>query len=349
MILLILLSTLVLAVFMVFFFSAGEDSRDRIIECIKMDCVDEADKLATSMRHLLADMKRRDEMQDKRKLREGKALKKKYDAAMLKIDSLDQGKLELYNVIPIAGYGFIKLTKIDATNSIIEKMIKSCSRYREKDKAVKYSYYVLASLVGYLTLALAMFFGVLAITMAKEMEFTGVVVAIVAFAIFAIFGYIPLDSVIQTVAKRQEDIEKNFPQVISKLTLLTEAGIEVNKAWNLTSESGDGVLYMEMARVNRDLNNNVKPEAAYADFIQRCSNSYTSKMASLIIQNMFKGNSEMVRQLSELNTECWNEFRNNAQRMGEKISSKLLFPTLLMFAAVIILIIVPLLGSFGSI
>ncbi len=104
-----------------------------------------------------------------------------------------------------------------------------------------------------------------------------------------------------------------------------------------------------MSRVNIDLANNVKPEEAYMKFIQRCSNTYTSKLASLIVQNMFKGNAEIVRQLSSLNTECWNEFRNNTQRMGEKVQSRLFIPTLIMFAAIIVLILVPILSSFGSI
>ncbi len=45
--------------------------------------------------------------------------------------------------------------------------------------------------------------------------------------------------------------------------------------------------------------------------------------------------------------ESWMEHKHNARRMGEKIQSKLLIPTLLMFGGIMILIIVPVMSGFN--
>ena len=349
MIVLIIIGTVLLIPFILCFIAADEKAYDLIIESQIMDIEEKKTELEIKMQLLFEDMKKRDELDDKKKLAQGKKMKKEYDEAEKALERLKEGKLGLIDVIPLAGYGLFMMLHLDAKNSFIRYLIKQCSKYRERRAAGRYAYYVAASVVGFFSIGLVLFFAVFALTLSMELEGRAGIASLVVLALFMIIGYLPLDKVLQTVQKRQEEINRQFPQVISKLTLLTEAGMEVGRAWNLTSESGNGVLYMEMNRVNRDLNNNVKPEEAYMSFIQRCSNTYTSKLASLIVQNMFKGNAEIVRQLGSLNTECWNEFRNNTQRMGEKVQTKLFIPTLIMFAAILILIIVPVLSSFGSI
>jgi tight adherence protein C len=131
------------------------------------------------------------------------------------------------------------------------------------------------------------------------------------------------------------------------MALLTVAGMEVNQAWRLTAGSGKSTLYSEMNRVLIDFDNNVPPVEAYSKFITRCNNNYTTKLATAIIQNMSKGNSEIVELFKRLNTESWLEHKHNARRMGEKIQSKLMIPTMLMFLGIIILIIVPVMSGFN--
>lgn len=96
-----------------------------------------------------------------------------------------------------------------------------------------------------------------------------------------------------------------------------------------------------------DFDNNVSPVEAYSRFITKCNNLYTTKLATAIIQNTSKGNSEIVSLFRQLNDESWLEHKHDARRMGEKIQSKLLLPTMLMFAGIIILIIVPVMSGFN--
>jgi tight adherence protein C len=247
----------------------------------------------------------------------------------------------------VAGYRIIQLLNWDSTNQTIKKLYQKCCQFKEKKEAIDYTYYLIGSLFGYVILGLGAFFAILGITLAMGMGGRGAIVAAVAFVALALIGYVPYDNVNAVVTKREEDIENEFPKAVSKMALLTVAGMEVNQAWKITCENGKGTLYDEMRRVIRDLDNNVAPVEAYSKFITRCNNKYTTKLATSIIQNISKGNSEIVALFRALNDESWMEHKHNARRMGEKIQSKLLIPTILMFIGILILVIVPVMSGFG--
>ena len=237
--------------------------------------------------------------------------------------------------------------KWDGTNNFIKKLTSQCVQFKEKREAVNYSYYIFANLIGSILLGLVFFFAVLGILLSLNMGILGLIFAVCVLVVFGLVGYLPLDNVNTTVNKRKEEIDSQFPQVSSKMTLLTVAGMEVSQAWKLVAESGDGVLYDEMNRVLVDLNNNVSPAEAYSRMMVKCNNNYVNKLNTAIIQNTSKGNAEIVQLFRRLNDECWLERKHSSKRMGEKIQSKLLVPTLMMFGGILILIIVPVLSGFN--
>lgn len=275
-------------------------------------------------------------------------LDKQNQDAQKQLDSVEQDKIGIFDSIPVAGYRLIQLLGWDGTNPFMARTIRLSSHYLERQEAINNAYYCVANLMGYTCFGIAAAILLLVLTISMGLGFSRImIVTVIVFAIFFIVGYIPYNNMQTTVKTRKEAINNAFPQVISKLTLLTEAGMEVNTAWKLTSE-GRGVLYEEMGRVNIALANNVPPADAYTQFIQRCGTTYTSKLATLIIQNMFKGNSEIIRQFEGLNKECWDNFRNDTTRLAEKVQTKLFVPTMLMFVGILIMIIIPVMSSIGS-
>lgn len=293
-------------------------------------------------------MKKRRDLSDKANIKKGKKLKQEIDEAQKKLNSLEKGHLSIIEIVPIAGYHTIQMLGWDATNEVVKKLYKKCEQFKEKNEAMNYTYYVLASLFGYVMLAMIVLFIMLGLMLMTNFGLIiKLVIPIALFLVVAILGYIPYDDVNNIVANRAEQIDNQFPQVVSKMTLLTVAGMEVSQAWNLASQSGRGTLYEEMNRVNIDLANNVAPQVAYQKFMTRCNNNYTTKLATAIIQNLSKGNSEIVTLFKTLNNEAWLEYKHSARRMGEKISAKLMLPTMLLFAGIILLIIVPVCTGFS--
>lgn len=324
---------------------------DAIIRALLVCCMETQNetikKTQIEMKLLVQEMKRSGILDDERKIKKGKVLKKKLSEAQKQLERLQKGKISILDIIPAAGYRLIQLMGWDSTNDIVKKLNQQCMQFKEKKEAINYTYYLLGSLFGNLLLGCVAFFTGIGLGLGMRMGTRSLILGGGAFIIFGLLGYLPYDSVNVIIRKREDDVERQFPQIMSKLTLLIVAGMEVSQAWKLTSASGTGTLYEEMNRVLIDFDNNVSPTEAYSKFIVRCNNRYATKLATAIIQNISKGNSEIVKLFRELNDESWMEHKHNARKMGEKIQSKLFLPTMLMFGGIIILIIVPVMSGFN--
>lgn len=347
MIICMILASVLFMVFTFLFLTADDNISRAMVACCIETQEENIKKTQLEMNLLVQEMKRSGRLEDKRRIKEGKKLKKKLEEAKRQLDRLHKGKISVLDIIPIAGYRLIQLMNWDATNNVIKKLNQQCTQFKEKKEAINYTYYLLGSLFGNLLLGAAVLFIGMSLGLGMNMGARSLIVGGAAFAVFALIGYLPYDNVNIIIQKRSEEIERQFPQMISKMALLTVAGMEVSQAWKLTSASGTGTLYEEMNRVLIDFDNNVSPTEAYGKFIARCNNRYTTKLATAIIQNISKGNSEIVRLFRSLNDESWMEHKHNARRMGEKVQSKLLLPTMLMFGGIIILIIVPVMSGFN--
>lgn len=347
MIICMILASGVFVVFTYLFLTAGDQIAKNMLVCCMETQMENIKKTQLEMKLLVQEMKKSGIQNDKRKIKEGKKLKKKLAEAQKQLDRVQKGKISTLDIIPIAGYRMIQLLNWDATNNVVKKLNQQCVQFKEKKEAINYTYYLLGSLFGNLLLGILALFAGLGFGLCMNMGIRSVIIGGIAFAVFALIGYLPYDNVNVIIRKRVEEIERQFPQVISKMALLTVAGMEVSQAWKLTSASGTGTLYEEMNRVLIDFENNVSPSEAYSKFIARCNNRYTTKLATAIIQNMSKGNAEIVQLFRSLNDESWMEHKHNARRMGEKVQSKLLLPTMLMFGGIIILIIVPVMSGFN--
>jgi tight adherence protein C len=325
-------------------------ARDEVTSMMLNCCIEiqteKIENIQQEIKLFVEEVKRAGTSGDKKQKDKAKKLKKKLEEEKKLFEKYENGKIVGIDMIPVAGYKLMQLLKWDSSNQTVKKLYQKCCQFKEKKEAIHYTYYLLGALFGYAILGMGAFFVILGITLTMGLGTRAVIVAGVVLIALLLMGYIPYDNVNAVVTKRKESIENEFPKAVSKMALLTVAGMEVNQAWKLTCESGKGTLYDEMRRVIRDLDNNVSPVEAYSKFITRCDNKYTTKLATSIIQNISKGNSEIAALFKSLNDESWMEHKHNARRMGEKIQSKLLIPTILMFIGILILVMVPVMSGF---
>ena len=143
------------------------------------------------------------------------------------------------------------------------------------------------------------------------------------------------------LTNRRDEILRDFPQVLSKLTLLVNSGMVLRDAWKNVAEKGNGILYEEMLQTCEEMKQGVAEIDAYQNFAERCEVKEIKRFTSSIIQNMVKGNAELTKFLREMSDEMWNEKKNMVKRQGEAANSKLLIPTIMIFAGILILIMVP--------
>ena len=168
---------------------------------------------------------------------------------------------------------------------------------------------------------------------------------IVMFAGLAFYYYGTLTT--KNIQLRSEEMLSDFSNVVSKLALLTNAGMIMREAWEEVAYTGETTIYKEMQTAVNEMNNGVSEIDALYNFGSRCIIPEIKKFTSTIIQGIIKGNSELTMMLQEQSKEVWAIKRQAVRRQGEKASSMLLLPMVIMFAGILIMVVVPIFANIG--
>lgn len=174
------------------------------------------------------------------------------------------------------------------------------------------------------------------------------VLAVVVVLVFAGTAYYYFGTITsKKILERSEEMLSDFSDVVSKLALLTNAGMIMREAWEEVAYNGETTIYREMQRSVQEMNNGVSEVDALYNFGSRCIISEIKKFVSTIIQGIEKGNSELAGMLQRQSSEVWEVKKQKVKRQGEKAASKLMFPMLLMFMGILIMIIIPIFTNMG--
>lgn len=166
--------------------------------------------------------------------------------------------------------------------------------------------------------------------------------------LFAFVAYYYFGTVTEKkILKRSEEMLSDFSNVVSKLALLTNAGMIMREAWEEVAYTGETTLYKEMQTTVNEMNNGVSEIDALFNFGTRCIIPEIKKFTSTIVQGIVKGNSELTFMLQEQSKEVWSAKKQNVRRQGEKAASKLLIPILIMFVGILIMILIPIFTNLG--
>jgi tight adherence protein C len=153
------------------------------------------------------------------------------------------------------------------------------------------------------------------------------------------------------VKKRRLQIQMEFPDFVNKLTLLLNAGLPMSKAWEKISidYDGKGYFYSEVFKTVCDIKSGKNETEAYGEFAKRAKTAEISRLMSTLVQNTKRGGNGLVLSLRLQSNECWEMRKNAVRKLGEEASTKLLFPMMIMFLAVIIIVITPAIISMQAI
>lgn len=170
-----------------------------------------------------------------------------------------------------------------------------------------------------------------------------IVILVFSFLAYYYFGTVAGNQIL----RRSEEMMSDFSEVISKLALLTNAGMIFREAWEEAAYTGDRALYREMQAAIDEMNNGFAEVDALFRFGSRCVVPEIKKFTSTVIQGITKGNSELSVMLQNQSREVWNLRRQSIRREGEKASSKLLIPILMMFLGILVMILIPIFANLG--
>jgi len=146
--------------------------------------------------------------------------------------------------------------------------------------------------------------------------------------------------------ERDAQLEADYPEMVSKLSLYIGAGMSTRMAWRkmVDEYKQKGIkryVYEEMLLCCREMDSGISELQAYQLFAKRCRLQKYVKLVSLLEQNSRLGAAGF---LSTMRSECRDALqdrKSNARRLGEEAGTKLLLPMIMMLAIVMVVIIVP--------
>lgn len=225
----------------------------------------------------------------------------------------------------------------------ISKLISSLYGTKSKDVHMKL-YYSSKLAVMLLTLTVLTFFG----AVAEKADITYVIITLASpFIVFYLYD----KELVSKQNKKYAMIRADFPDVVSKLVLLVNAGMTLSRAWEklCTDTKKHTPLYKELKITYQQIQAG-KPEGeAYEDFAKRCRVKEISKFIMLIIQNLKKGTDDLVPLLKLQADECWELRKGRAKKLGDEASEKLIIPIMIMFIGILIIVILPAVLQLSSI
>jgi len=150
------------------------------------------------------------------------------------------------------------------------------------------------------------------------------------------------------IRKRNEQMMLDFSEIVSKLSLLYEAGLSIFKAWERIVEDHEKkehkeehFAYQEMRMTLEKIKSGVSEKEAYAQFGKRCGLHPYIKLGNILEQNLSKGTKGMKNLLKQEVADSFEERKRIARKRGEEASTKLLVPMVIMLVIVIVIIAVP--------
>ena len=262
---------------------------------------------------------------------------------------LQSGNLKSVSVFIMPGYVLQREFEAIGKSGIHKKMAGQSYEIYGKKNAIYITKNTLAKILSYpiISVAATVMLGV--ISLATGNATAGKAILGIGTVLVLVLTYTIYDGLNDMVKKRRSAIIKQFPNVVSKLALLATSGMIVDRAWKETAYSQETELYREMQKTSKELDNLVSPETAFNGFINRCNTKETTKLASAIMQNSSKGNAEIGILLKNMAKEAWQERRHMAKRDAEKANSRLMIPTMMLFLAILVMLMVPIAMNFSEI
>lgn len=162
----------------------------------------------------------------------------------------------------------------------------------------------------------------------------------------AVFLYKGMDRDLDKLyEKRKQQLIFCYPEFVSKLALLTGAGMSITGAvrriYADIKDQKEEPLYEELGIFIRELDNGILEERALENLGKRSGLIQYRKFCALLLANMKKGSVNLKNLLEKEAEEAFTNHQIQIKKLGEEAGTKLLLPMVMMLAVVMVIIMVP--------
>lgn len=146
--------------------------------------------------------------------------------------------------------------------------------------------------------------------------------------------------------KRKQVLEVEYCHMVMQLLLYIGAGMSISTAFERTAQvlkhrEDKPLLQQEMQTSVNHLKLGQVESQCYYQFGKRCELSSYLRLGGLLAQNVKTGNAQLIRLLEVEMEEAQERLKHLCKRKGERASTKLLGPMMLLLAMVLIMIMIP--------
>lgn len=153
----------------------------------------------------------------------------------------------------------------------------------------------------------------------------------------------------EKVNRKKQDIIFELPEFASKIALLVNAGETCQKAiirCTLMKQDDDNPLYQELIETVTKIQNGESFSQVMEEFSKRCGVQEVSAFTTVILLNYRRGGDQLSLSLRELSQSLWGKRKAISKVRGEEASSKLIFPMVLIFVVILVIVAYPALTIF---
>ena len=153
---------------------------------------------------------------------------------------------------------------------------------------------------------------------------------------------------------RRQEIRKEYASLVSRYALLIEAGLTVRRAFfKIYDDScrqeflSNHPLYEEMRYSCNEMRAGISESKVLEDFSRRIDVPEYAKFSGLLVQNLKKGNTALVKRLKEERENALEKELQRRKRQGEEASTKLLFPMCMILLMILMMLMLPAFTGLG--
>ncbi|WP_239634614.1 type II secretion system F family protein [Paenibacillus sp. H1-7] len=151
--------------------------------------------------------------------------------------------------------------------------------------------------------------------------------------------------------RRKRQMLLELPEILNQIVLLVNAGETVQKALlrciERRSDIAQSPLLTELAITAHEIRMNASFSKSLEDFNKRCGVQEVSLFTTTLLLNYKRGGDELVMSLKELSNTLWEKRKSLAKTLGEEASSKMVFPMVIIFMVVMVIVAAPALMVMG--
>lgn len=181
------------------------------------------------------------------------------------------------------------------------------------------------------------------------MNFRGITVLGMGIVMVILLGCLDKQDKKQEKKNRENEMMRDYPEIVNQLTLLLGAGMTCKNAWGKIVEDyrkriesqGQRAAYEEMKLTWNEMQSGITERECYERFGRRCGVQSYIKLGALLSQNLRRGTKGITDVLRIEGIHAFEQRKASAKRQGEEAGTKLLLPMFFMLGIVLVIVVVP--------